>query len=276
MTGKRSNRSCARLARIDPPTISTWRSLMKFRIACAILPALLVAACGKGGADANSSAPAAAPVAAVAAPAGQNWIDTVAKTPEGGYRMGNPNAPVKLIEYGSRTCPHCAVFDKEGFPVLKSGPIASGKLSYEFRDYPIHAINDMAPILLGQCVEPAQFFPMLDQMMTQQQQLIGRPEQPTEADQARLAKAPPGEIIDFLANFYGYLDFVKQRGVPDAKARACLTDQKALDAIAKNTDAANQQFKVQGTPTFIVNGDVVENAAEWSQLQPALKAAGAM
>ncbi len=51
---------------------------------------------------------------------------------------------------------------------------------------------------------------------------------------------------------------------------------KMLAEIAKNTDAANQTFKIQGTPTFIINGDVGQNAAEWKALQPALKAAGAL
>ncbi|MFA6116097.1 MAG: thioredoxin domain-containing protein [Sphingomonas sp.] len=250
---------------------------MKFRIAYAVLPALILAGCGSGGTGGNSSAPAAAPVAAVPAPAGKAWVDTVEKTPEGGYRMGNPNAAVKLIEYGSRTCPHCAVFDAEGFPALKSGPIASGKLSYEFRDYPIHGSGDIPPILLGHCVAPDQFFPMLDQMMLSQQQLLGDgSKQVPEADQARLANASPEEVATYFAQFYGYLDFVKQRGVPDAKARACLADKAMLTEIAKNTDAANQQYKIQGTPTFIVNGDVVPDVAEWKALQPALKAAGAL
>ena len=250
---------------------------MKFRIAYAALPALILAGCGSGGTGNNSSAADAAPVAAVAAPAGKAWIDTVEKTAEGGYRMGNPNAAVKLIEYGSRTCPHCAAFDAEALPVLKSGPIASGKLSYEFRDYPIHGGSDIGPILLGQCVEPNQFFPMLDQMMLSQAQLLGDgSKQIPEADQARLQSAPPEEVALYLAQFYGYLDFVKQRGVSDAKARACLADKAKLSEIAKNTDAANKQYQIQGTPTFIVNGDVVPNVADWKGLQPSLKAAGAL
>jgi len=169
---------------------------MKFRIVCAVLPLLFVAACGKGDAGGNSStAPAAAPVAGAKPPAGQNWVDVVSKTPEGGYVMGNPNAPVKLIEYGSRSCPHCAVFDAEGFPALKVGPIAAGKLSYEFRDFPVHGVMDIGPILVGRCVEPAQFFPMLDQMMTNQQQLVGRTDKKiSDEDQARLQKASPNEV----------------------------------------------------------------------------------
>jgi len=251
---------------------------MKFRTLCAVLPVLLVTACGGGDAGGNnSSAVAAAPVAGAKPPAGQNWVDVVSKTPEGGYRMGNPNAPVKLIEYGSRSCPHCAAFDAEGFPVLKAGPIAAGKMSYEFRDFPVHGSIDIGPILVGQCVEPAQFFPMLDQMMTSQPQLIGRTDKKiSDADQARLQKASPGEIATFLADFYGYVDFAKQRGVPDAKVKACLSDPKALDAIAKQADTATRQYNVSGTPTFIVNGTVATNVYDWASLQPVLKAAGAL
>lgn len=250
---------------------------MKFRIACVILPALLVAACGKGGpggTGGNSVAPAA-PVAAVKPPAGKNWVDVVSRTPEGGYRMGNPDAAVKLIEYGSRSCPHCAAFDAEGVPTLKSGPIAAGKLSYEFRDYPVHPQIDMGTILLGQCVEPAAFFPMLEQMMAAQPQLLNKPDIPA-AEQAKLRTMSPSGVFAYLSNYYGYVDFVKQRGVPDAKARACLADPKAIDAIAKSTDTANTQYKVAGTPTFIVNGSVVTDVAEWKELQPVLRQAGVL
>jgi protein-disulfide isomerase len=250
---------------------------MNIRIATAIVPVLLLAACGKGAGtgDANSSAPAA-PVAAAKAPAGTKWIDVVTKTPEGGYRMGNPDAPVKLVEYGSRSCPHCAAFDAEGVPELKSGPIAAGKLSYEFRDFPVHGALDMGPILLGQCVEPAQFFPMLDQMMAAQQQLVYRTDKIPEADQAKLKNASPSEVATYLANFYGYVDFVKQRGVPDAKAKACLADAKTIDAIAKSTESATTQYGINGTPGFIVNGKVATDVYDWAALKPVLRAAGAL
>lgn len=249
---------------------------MNTRFAVAILAATTLVAC-KPTADANTdTASPAAPATAKAAPAGEKWVDVVAKTDDGGYRMGNPDAPVKLIEYGSRTCPHCGVFDAEGLPKLKAGPIAAGKLSYEFHDYPVHNQLDLGPILLGQCVEPAQFFPMLDQMFANQETLIYRKEQISPAEQAKLSNASPAQVISYLANFYGYVDFVKQRGVPEAKANACLNDPKALEAIAKQTDTANQKYNITGTPTFIVNGKVVPNAAAYEQLEPALKAAGAL
>ena len=72
---------------------------MKSRLLLLALP-LALAACGGGNGDANSSAPAASPVAAVPAPAGKDWTQVVSKTAEG-YVMGNPDAPIKLVEYGS-------------------------------------------------------------------------------------------------------------------------------------------------------------------------------
>lgn len=245
----------------------------------AAAPALLLAACGSGGGGGNASAPAA-PVATAAAPAGQKWIDVVSKTADGGYVMGNPDAPVKLIEYGSRLCPYCARFDAEGFPVLKAGPIAAGKLSYEFRDYPVHGPADFGPTVLGHCVDPAVFFPLLDEMMTNQPAILG-----DEAHENALFKnvatmqqagATPSQIATSFAEQGGYITFVKQRGVPEAKARACLADPKAYETIARLTDNAAQQYQVSGTPTFIVNGTVAANVNDWAQLQPILKNAGAL
>ncbi|PNB52710.1 protein-disulfide isomerase, partial [Pseudomonas sp. FW305-130] len=86
------------------------------------------------------------------APAKIAWASMIVATPEGGVRIGNPSAKVKLIEFGSHTCPHCARFDAEGLPALRSGYIATGQVSYEFRDFPIHGALDLGPILLGHCV----------------------------------------------------------------------------------------------------------------------------
>ena len=246
---------------------------MKFRIACVILPAMLVAACGQGGSGGNGAA-SAAPVAAVKPPAGQNWVDMVARTAEGGYRMGNPEAPVKLIEYGSRACPYCGKFDAEGVPALKSNYIASGKVSYEFRDYPVHGALDIAPILLGNCVDPQVFFPLLDQMMAAQPQLLAN-EQAVSRQAQQMQGRPPAEIATFYAEKLGYLDFVKQRGVTEAKARACLNDPAGYTTLTRNTENANNKFNVSGTPTFILNGNTLPSTNDWATLEPQLKAAGA-
>ena len=246
------------------------------RFALSLLPVIaLLAACGQQ--PDKASSPPAEPVAAAKPPAGTDWTATVSKTPDGGYLMGNPAAPIKLVEYGSRACPFCAQFAAEGAPELQKGPVASGKVSYEFRDYPIHGALDIAPILLGHCVDDAAFFPMLDQMMANQQTLLAKEQQVAAGVQQMQGKSP-NEIAVYFAENLGYLDFVKQRGVPEAKARACLADKGSIDKIAKQLQVANDQYSVASTPTFIINGKVHELAVgepSWVQLQRWLKAAGA-
>lgn len=236
--------------------------------------ALALVSCGKG--DGGSNVVASAPVAAKAAPAGKSWIETVSKTPDFGYRMGNPDAPLKLIEYGSRACPFCAQFDAEGFPQLKEKYIATGKVSYEFRDYPIHGALDVAPILLGHCVDESVFFPLLDAMMTNQPTLLAKEQEVGTRIQA-MGNAAPAAVATAFAEGLGYLDFVKQRGVPEAKARACLNDSGKLDELTKATAKANADFQVSSTPTFILNGTPVvlsPTGAAWPQLESVLKRAG--
>ncbi len=244
----------------------------RFMLAASAL--VMLAGCGQnaGGNATKFAAPAAAEKSP---PAGTSWVETVAKTEEGGMRMGNPDAAIKLIEYGARTCPTCARFDIEGLPELKSGLIASGKVSYEFRDYPVHGALDVGPILLGHCVAPAQFFPMLDEMMRNQPALLANESKFTPAEQAAFAKMTPNELAAAFSDKLGYLAFVRQRGVPEDKARACLADKDAITQLAARTDKANQQFSVGGTPTFIINGKVAQGVLDWAGLKTALIAAGA-
>jgi protein-disulfide isomerase len=224
-------------------------------------------------AGAATKGPVKKAVAAKRSPAKVNWVNVVAATPEGGMRMGNPNAKVKLIEYGSRTCPHCALFDKEGLPVLKAGPIAAGKLSYEFRDYPVHGAFDLGPILLGHCVSPAQFFPLLDAMFANQQALTAKAPA-AEAKIQAMTNATPNQIATSFATDLGYVDFVKRRGMAPARAQACLAARAGVDRIVAVTNAAEKQYSISGTPTFVINGTKADNVYDWAALQPLLAAAG--
>ena len=247
------------------------------RIIAPLAVLLALGACNQAGN--SSTAATGAPVAAVKPPAGQNWVDVVALTPEGGVVQGNPNAPVKLVEYGSRACPVCARFAVEGVPALRSGPIAQGKLSYEFRDYPVHGALDLAPIVLGKCADLAAQWPLIDQMMENQQSLLAGEQAASTAIrqlQATNPNATPQQIATIFAEQLGYLAFVTQRGLPESKARACLADPKAYADLEARFKAANDQYKVTGTPTFILNGQVVPDASGWDALQPALRAAGVM
>lgn len=230
---------------------------------------LALAGCDKGASNSVAPANVSGPIAA---PAGQDWRTTITRT-EDGFMMGNPNAPIKLVEYGSRSCPHCAKFDAEGLPQLRDKYVASGKVSYEFRDYAVHGPIDVPAIILGRCGESSTWFPLLDQMMRNQNSFLDRM---GSIDQAKLTpiQNDPVKLSTALAEDLGYLDFVRQRGLPEAKARACLTNQAEYDAIVKTITKANA-LPIPGTPTFLINDRKLDNVGEWEQLEPKLKEAGA-
>lgn len=203
-----------------------------------------------------------------------NWVNLVAKTPEGGFRQGNPDAPIKLVEYGSRTCPTCGRFAAEGMEPLRREWIASGKLSYEFRDYLIHGVPDLSLALLNQCVPAPAFFRTLDAMFANQQafdaplhKLIDSQPKQIEAWQA----LPPPQAATKFAEALGMITFMKARGLPEAQARRCLSNPALIKGVA-DTFAAGAKAGVQGTPSFFVNGRRVR-AYNWDQLQPELRAA---
>lgn len=250
------------------------------RIALALIPLLALIACNGGGGDANSAAPATSstPVAAATPPAGKTWLEVVNKSPENGYVQGNPNAPIKLVEYGSRNCPVCGRFAEEGMGPLRDKYISTGKVSYEYRDFLVHGAPDFAAALLNQCVPTEAFFVVLDQFYANQSAFLDRTEQlinnnPQLVQQLQSMPAP--QAAAGFADALGYIDFMKQRGVPEAKARACLADQTKIQEIAKVNADAVTVHNATGTPTFFINGQIVPNAATWSALEPALQAAGA-
>ena len=244
------------------------------RFALAFLPLLALAACGGGTENASAPVTSATPVAAATPPAGKQWVDVVTKTAEGGFRQGNPNAPIQLVEYGSRTCPTCGRFAIEGVEPLRQKYISTGKVSYEFRDFPLHGAPDLALALLNQCVGTDAFFPVLDQMFANQAAFGEKLNALPEGFQQQLQTMTPPQAAAAMADAMGAVEFVKQRGVPDAKARQCLADQATIKSIADVMADASNNRGVTGTPSFFINGKQVD-AAMWSQVETALQAAGA-
>jgi len=231
----------------------------------------MLSACGGGNDAANVAAPAGS-VATVTPPAGQDWSQTVSQTAENGYRMGNPDARLKLVEYGSRLCPGCRLFYTEGNTPLVEHYVKTGKVSYEFRDFPVHGPVDIPSILLGHCVAKEAFFPVLDQMFESQPAFLEKQSKLSQERYAQLQNDPVA-LAGWLATEMGYVDFVQQRGVPEAKAKQCLSDRAAIEKIATDAQAATEKG-VGGTPTFFLNGSKIE-AGDWRSVEAALKQAGA-
>jgi protein-disulfide isomerase len=235
------------------------------------MPFILLAACGQ---QAGDTPKAAGPVVAVKAPAGTEWVTTVVETPDGGMQMGNPNAPIKVVEYGSLTCHFCANFSNEGAEALKTKYVATGKVSYEMRNY-IRDPMDVSATLLARCGGPGPFFPLVEQMFADQARWFEVLKGITPAENQALAALPPAQQMSRFATKLGLDNFVRQRGISAEKANACLANQAETDKLVKMRDRANTEFNLQGTPTFLINGQVQANTGTWEALEAKLKAAGA-
>jgi protein-disulfide isomerase len=201
------------------------------------------------------------------------WLETTVMTPEGGMMMGNPAAKVKLIEYGALTCSHCADFAKDSHDELRA-MIAKGTVSYEFRNFLLNPI-DVPAAILARCGGPGPFFTIADQLFATQAEWLGATKDITETEQSQWASFPPDLLAQVLADKLGLVKFVRERGIGLEKAKACLSDKAAFDKLTEMQKFGVDQFKVSGTPTFIINGQVAEGIGDWEKLEPALKAAGA-
>jgi len=213
---------------------------------------------------------AAAPRATAKAAAARDWTRTVVPTAEGGFRMGNPAAPVKLVEYGSLACPHCRHFEETGYKPLVQNYVRSGKVSYEFRNFLLNA-PDVSISLLAHCAGPAKFFPMSEVVFATQPQWEDKIAQLSADDKAEIDKMAIPQRIARLAEVGGFNQLAGRFGVSPARARQCLADKKGLDRLLDITKAA-QDAGVHRTPTFLVNGKVID-AATWEEVEPELKKA---
>lgn len=231
---------------------------------------LALAACGKEG-D-KTTAPTGEPVAAVAAPAGTSWADTVNQTPDGHFVMGNPQAKVRLVEYGSYTCSHCRDFSESATPEIRS-LVDTGKMNFEFRNY-IRDPMDMATALLARCGGKDVFYPLSEQFFGYQNSLFEKAQAMGDAAYQAAIAAPATERFGRLASAVGLIDYAKQRGISEDQAKQCLGDTKAAEALAQGVEKANADYKISATPTFLINGAVVADAATWPILKAKLKEVG--
>jgi protein-disulfide isomerase len=212
-----------------------------------------------------------APVHRPAGAAARDWSRTVVATPQGGFRMGNPAARVKVVEYGSLACSHCRHFEETGYRPLVQTYVRTGRVSYEFRNLIINA-PDVSASLLARCAGAGGFFPMAKVLYATQPQWMQKLSALPPADKAELAKMTDAQRIARLAALAGFPQVAARFGVPPARARLCLGDAGGLERLVGMAEAANK-LGVDHTPTFFVNGAKTE-AATWEELEPLIRKAG--
>lgn len=144
--------------------------------------------------------------------------------------LGDANAPVKIVEYMSMTCPHCANFHNNTFDKLKEKYIDTGKVYFIIREFPFDP-RAAAAFMLARCAPENQYYPFVSMLFKQQQTWA-------TAQDARAA----------------LLQMSKLAGFSQESFEACLTNQKLLDDVNATMQRGATDFGVNSTPTFIING----------------------
>lgn len=239
--------------------------------AIALPLALALSACGSS--DEEAGALEGEPMAEVPAPEGQSWAETAEFTDRGGFLVGNPDAPIKLVEYGSLTCPACAQFSQTASEPLMNEYVDTGRVSFEFRSFAIHGPIDLALTRLIDCGEPSQAVPLADQVWANLPSLL-EPVQQRAGQLEQALSLPEDERFVAFAETAGLLDFFASRGISRDQARTCLADAERLSELAEYSQSYGTQDQVNSTPTFFLNGNQMEDTS-WTAIEAALQRAGA-
>ena len=181
-----------------------------------------------------TAAPAAQQGQASQSPAtGGNAAAQLAQAMPGDHVIGDPAAPVTIIEYSSLTCPHCAAFHAGTLPELKIRYIDTGKAKLVLRHFPL---NEPALVAakLAECVQPERYAGFVDVLFRSQAEW-GVMQDPTE----------------------GLKRYGRLAGLSDDQMQACLTDGAIEEKILNQRLEGSRVFEINSTPTFIVNGEKV-------------------
>ena len=165
--------------------------------------------------------------------------------------LGAANAPLTIVEYAAATCPHCGRFGRDVFPKIKAAYIDTGKIRYIFREFPLD-IRAAAGSMLARCIakdDAAKYFAVVDVLFKQQMDWAYGKTSTTE----------------------GLGRIGKQAGLSQDQVDSCLKDQALLDKIAADQKYAADILKVNSTPTFFVNGDVIKGEASFDVFDEKIK-----
>jgi protein-disulfide isomerase len=145
--------------------------------------------------------------------------------------LGNDKASVTVVEYASLTCPHCAHFANEVFPAFRKKYVDSGKVHYIFKDYPLDQLG-MHAAMMARCGGPEHYFGYIEVLYRTQESWA------TAKD--------PMDALEKIAII---------GGLPKDQFDACMQNKALTDAILQGRLEAEDKYKVDSTPTFIINGE---------------------
>lgn len=163
--------------------------------------------------------------------------------------LGDPKAPVTIIEYSSLTCPHCAAFHRDTLPKVKESYIDTGKVRFIYRDFPLGRLA-LAAAVVGRCVDPSRHFAFID-MLYRDQDAWSQSRDPIAELKVRAQLA----------------------GLSEQDFEACLDNKPLIQAIQQGAQEGQQQYGIDSTPSFIINGNKITGEQSFEAFSKAIEAA---
>jgi protein-disulfide isomerase len=163
--------------------------------------------------------------------------------------LGPADAPVTITEFASMTCPHCAAFNATVFPKIKSEYIDTSKIRYIFREFPLD-VKALAGSMLARCIakdDSGKYFAVVDLLFRQQNDWVLK------------------NTTDTLTRIG------KQAGLSQQQVEDCLKDQALMDKISADQKYAGEVLKVNSTPTFFVNGEMIKGETSFEEFDKKIK-----
>ena len=199
-----------------------------------------------------------------------NWLATAHRTAEGAIVIGNPAAKVKLVEYLSLTCPHCAMLSGEMMAPLQRDYIARGLVSLEVR----HAVRDgydFVASLLLRCEPPGRNLGSIEALFATQNDWMAKGAN-AKAIPGFEAMAPDAKFAT-VARIAGFQDFFAKRGMNAKAFAACLASDPGKDQLTQMAGNSWERDAIPGTPLILINGARQEGVHEWADIEPLIKGA---
>lgn len=196
------------------------------------------------------------------------WATTVERK-DHGHILGNPDAETKLVEYMSYTCSHCAEFARTGEAVIKLAVVPDGKVSFEIR----HLLRDpidLTATLLTHCGGPAKFLGNHEAIMSRQSAWMDKARKASQAQRTRWNFGTHAARWRAIASDLGFYGIMEARGFTRAALDRCLADQPLAEALAQASQRDTATYNLPGTPSFVLDGALLEGVHSWDALKPSL------
>ena len=162
--------------------------------------------------------------------------------------IGSATAPITITEYSSMSCPHCAAFGQNVFPMLRSKYIDTGKVRFVFREFPLD-IKAAAASILARCIgkdDSEKYLGTVETIFKLQDRLM----------------AQTKDTLMYVG---------RQHGMSEQDVETCEKDQAQFDKLTADQQYAVQELKVTATPTFFFNGVRFQGAMSFEELEERIR-----